>query len=344
MDELHHITMSDGQVVTFMVDIPVAYLYFVDAAQKGLPALVCLHGGGGDVIDFRQKWPFYYMIDPKIPFLADKYRFVVITILGQAYGTEADNVTPKRGWNQGFPGNFYGVRDDSAAIDLVFTKVRQMLQTQLTAAGITGIDPIDPDRRYLFGYSMGGMMACKVMHDTPNVYAAIFMMAGAASGRSHDGLTATVDNYPIVAPVTGKKTSLFAWHGVLDDTVPPGGVSASGLNRAIAGDFSTTAYSNGGATAGTWAQDLASSYRTLYDVGQAWAPIIGLAAVAVLDSTEPALLGGSTSSSYTYGASNRQVVLYYDPQMGHSNYFSPGHTLYMTPKTIWDWLYLHPRV
>ena len=63
-----------------------------------------------------------------------------------------------------------------------------MLRRKLGELGVAR-PPIDADRRFVFGYSMGGMMAYKLAHEIGDHFAALWVMAGAIGGRSHEGLT-----------------------------------------------------------------------------------------------------------------------------------------------------------
>src|SRR3546814_3478331 len=65
---------------------------------------------------------------------------------------------------------------------------------------------------------MGGMLAYRLVAEMPNIWGALWVMAAAFGGRSHDGLTPTVTH----PPQGHSSVSLFAHHGDLDTVVPPG--------------------------------------------------------------------------------------------------------------------------
>ena len=102
---------------------------------------------------------------------------------------------PLRGWNTGFAGESIPVPDDVAFIEDAVRLVENLLKKELRELGINR-SPIDPNRRFVFGYSMGGMMAYKLAHELPNRFAALWVMSGAIGGRAHEGTTRTVTNGP----------------------------------------------------------------------------------------------------------------------------------------------------
>src|SRR3546814_20358201 len=65
---------------------------------------------------------------------------------------------------------------------------------------------------------MGGMLAYRLVAEMPNIWGALWVMAAAFGGRTHDGLTPTVTH----PPQGHSSVSLFAHHGDLDTVVPPG--------------------------------------------------------------------------------------------------------------------------
>ena len=124
---------------------------------------------------------------------------------------------PVRGWNTGFSGEFLSTQDDVGFVQAMIDAVEEMLQAKLDELGIPG-RAIDADRRFLFGYSMGGMMSYRLVNEMPNHWAALWVMSGAYGGRGHNERTPTV-TWP---PSGSASVSLFAQHGEIDTVAAPG--------------------------------------------------------------------------------------------------------------------------
>src|SRR3546814_19965217 len=95
--------------------------------------------------------------------------------------------------------------------------VEAMLAKELRRVGLARRG-IDPDRRFLFGYSMGGMLAYRLVAEMPNNWGALWVMAAAFGGRSHDGLTPTVTH----PPQGHSRVSPSRPTGDIDTLAPPG--------------------------------------------------------------------------------------------------------------------------
>ena len=187
---------------------------FAEDGRLGLPLVVALHGGGQDPATFAADWAFPLVSNPPLDTNWED-RFFVLYPFGFAYQDLAGQ--PIRGWNTGFADDYLRVQSDVSFIRAAVAAVEEPLQRKLDELGVSR-PAIDVDRRFAFGYSMGGMFAYKLAHQMPDYFAALWVMSGAIGGRSHEGLTGTVTNDP-----QGRSAvSLFAHHGELDDVVPPG--------------------------------------------------------------------------------------------------------------------------
>lgn len=323
----------------FRLFAPVGWQYWVDQAfvqggREGLPLVIALHGGGEDPVKFSDDWPFHLLIN------AGNWddRFFVLYPEGFAYTTLAGD--PVRGWNTGFASDFLLVQSDVAFIQHMIRRVEELLRAELTAAGIKH-RPIDADRRFLFGYSMGGMMAYKLAHEMPDHFAAIWALSGAYGGRSHDGLTPTVTN----DPQGTLSLSLFAHHGELDTTVPPGGRNdPTGLTVSTT---SQSIYALGGLPAAD-AAAYATSVRPLAAAIAEFKLYNDCAPTAFSSATtEPDLNGTNTSETYVFrrsgGAANPEVIVYRDPTMGHTGLTGSANR-YFDESDVWAFFKAHPRI
>lgn len=323
----------------FRLFAPVGWQYWVDQAfqqggRKGLPLVIALHGGAQDPVNFSDDWPFHQLNN------AGNWddRFFVLYPEGFAYTTLAGE--PLRGWNTGFAGEFLSVQSDVAFIRNMIRTVEEMLRTELEAVGIKH-PPIDAERRFLFGYSMGGMMAYKLAHEMPDHFAAIWALSAAYGGRAHDGLTPTVTN----DPQGSLSLSLFAHHGELDDTVPPGARNdPTGLTVSAT---SQNLYALGGLPAGDAAAH-ATSVRPLAAAIAEFKLYNDCAPTAFSSSTTEADLNGTnTAETYVFrrsgGGANPEVVVYRDPTMGHTGLTGSANR-YFDEGDVWDFFKAHPRV
>jgi poly(3-hydroxybutyrate) depolymerase len=198
---------------------------------------------------------------------------------------------------------------------------------------------IDRDRRFLFGYSMGGMMAYRLASEMPNSWAALWVMAAAFGGRSHDGLTPTVTH----PPRGHSSISLFAHHGDLDTLVPPGPYNdPSGLALST---FLRDAYVATG-VASPDAERYASALRHLAAAVQTYRTYNNCRRVAYDAQTALADVGGGmTSAQYTFRQDgdppNPEVIVYRDPLMEHTNFIA---NRYFTAGDVWAFFKVHPRI
>lgn len=247
---------------------------------------------------------------------------------------------PGRGWNAGFSGEAPHVHDDVGFIRAAVDAVAAMLRPGLRQVGIDR--PVfDPDRRHLFGYSNGGMLAYHLVHELPNVFASLWVMAGAIGGRAHEGLTATVFNIP-----RGRHSvSLFAHHGELDTIVPPGDDEDPTARMQPTWAPLPDPYVATGMTSAESLQ-YTGSVRTLSAAVTAYRLYNDCGPRPTAALNEPSVDPTSTSRRFTFthasGAANPEVVVYRDGGMEHGN-FSPGGD-YLGARDVLDFFHAHPRV
>ena len=308
-----------------------------ETGRQGLPLIVALHGGGQNPLDFTANWPFANLFSgPDNANWED--RCLVLYPWGFAPASLALTREPVRGWNMGFASGFPVETGDVGFIKKMIDTVEELLQRELRTLGIEG-PAIDPDRRFLFGYSAGGMMAYRLANRMPNHWAALWVQSAAYGGRAADGITARVTNQP-----TGRHAvSLFAHHGEADVVVPPGPFNDPvGL---VPSEFATDVYEAVGLTTPE-AEEYTTSYRHLAAAVKAYRlhnnckedPFESL-------TTEPDVGGGSASRKATWRQAgdppNPEVVAYRDPDMDHTN-FVPNR--YFDIDDVWDFFKTHPRV
>lgn len=311
---------------------------FDEDGRNGLPLIIALHGGGQDPGQFQLDWPF--------PALANspdednwQDRCLVLYPYGNSYFSL--NGVPVRGWNPGFTGEYMPPHSDVGFIRAAITEVEKMMQRDLRKLGVNR-PAIDRDRCFVFGYSMGGMMAYKLAHEVADYFAALWVMSGAYGGRSHEGLTSTVLNNPRGS----SSVSLFAHHGDVDTVVPPGARTvASGRVQPTDPDF----YAAFGVP-GAAALDYKPSFRTLaaavdtftlynnceqqpFEINRP--PADGAADINGTDE------GVKVAFRQPGGAVNPEVIVHRDPHMGHTDFLA---NRYYQAGDVWDFFKEHPRV
>jgi poly(3-hydroxybutyrate) depolymerase len=333
--------VHDGVVREFEFYAPYGWPYWVERAfsedgRDGLPLIIAMHGGAQNPANFAVDWPFPLLFNgPDNANWED--RCLVVYPLGFSYMPGLDG-EPMRGWSTGFSGSYLAVQNDVGFIRAMLDAIETMLQRELRALG-SARRPIDADRRFLFGYSMGGMMAYRLASEIPNTWAALWVMAAAFGGRSHDGLTPTVSH----SPRGHSGVSLFAHHGELDELVPPGPVNdPSGLALSIT---LRDAYDATGVTSPD-AEVYASSLRHLQAAAVTYRTYNNCRANPYDVQTNLADVGGGlTSTQTTYrqegNPANPEVVIYRDPLMEHTNFVA---NRYFTAADVWEFFKTHPRV
>lgn len=349
-DTVTYQLLHDGVLREFELFAPTGWPYWLQQAhaqdgREGLPLVVALHGGGETPQTFGAHWPFFRLLDPTcadhLPGWEDK--FYVLYPFGSSSSPRtacappgAADGEPLRGWNTGFSGDIMPARDDVSFVVAAIGAAETMLQAELDRLGIV-LPAVDEDRRFAFGYSMGGMMAYRLAHEVPDLLAALWVMAGTIGGRAHDGLTDLVVNAP-----TGRGVSLFVHHGGSDIVVPPGG-GIGGSPDPILSVASLARY------AALPAADAAAYATSVLPVEEAVRIVVehdGLPSTPVLTVLAASLgpLPASSHRIYTAGAlgDNPTVSVYRDPSMAHTG-FATSSNRYFLPADVWDFFRRHPR-
>jgi poly(3-hydroxybutyrate) depolymerase len=337
--------VHDGVVREFEFYAPYGWPYWLERAstedgRSGLPLVVALHGGGQSPANFAVDWPFPLLFNDADNANWEDRAFVLYPY-GFSYVPGLDG-EPDRGWDTGFTGTYLPVQNDVGFIKAMIAAVERLLEKELDQLGVRR-RPIDADRRFLFGYSMGGMMAYRLVKEMPDHWGALWVMAAAFGGRSHAELTPTVTH-----PPQGRSSvSLFAHHGDLDILVPPGphnDPSGLALSEFIRDVHIATGLTN--VDAERYASSLRHlaaavlTYRTYnncrstaYSVNEP--PLNGLADVG----------GTNLSVQYTYrqdgSPANPEVTVYRDPLMEHANFIA---NRYFQVADVWQFFKDHPRV
>jgi poly(3-hydroxybutyrate) depolymerase len=343
-----------GVVREFDFHAPFAWHYwheqaFTEGSRSGLPLVIALHGGGQDIPTFMSTWPFYSLINTSDQ---DNWedRFFVIYPYGFDSNTAFGALNVKRSWNVGFAGEYLPVQSDVSFIRAAINAVEQMLQRKLRQLGITR-PAIDPDRRFVFGYSAGGMMAYKLAHEIPDYFGALWVMAGAYGGRAHEGLTRTVTN----DPQGSSSVSLFAHHGEDDTVVPPGDRQDPSGRVQPNTEFEVTPaitfdiYDEAGIPSAV-VPDHNNSYRTLAAAIEEFRRYNDCEPEAVAGISGPGqedINGTTNARQYVFrqesGDVNPEVTVYRDEEMKHGNYSSATNQ-YVDIARIWNWFKDHPRI
>lgn len=335
--------VHDGVVREFELYAPYGWPYWVERVfaedgRDGLPLVIAMHGGGQNPANFAVDWPFPLLFN--LPDNANwEDRCFVLYPYGFSYVPGLDGL-PSRGWNTGFSGAYLATQDDVGFVRVMLAAVEAMLAKELRRLG-SARRGIDADRRFLFGYSMGGMLAYRLASEIPNCWGALWVMAAAFGGRSHDGLTPTVTH-----PPRGRSSvSLFAHHGDLDTVVPPGpdndpsGLALSTLIR--------DAYAATGVTSPD-AEIYATSVRHLAAAALTYRTYNNCTRTAYDVQTNLPDVGGvlpGSSSQFTFrqdgNPANPEVIVYRDPLMEHTNFVA---NRYFTASDVWDFFKAHPRI
>jgi poly(3-hydroxybutyrate) depolymerase len=339
-----------GVVREFEFYPPVGWHYwhervFTESGRHGLPLVVALHGGAQDPQTFATTWPFPIVANPTSETNWED-RFFVLYPYG--FGYYPDTAwEPVRGWNMGFGDDFLPVHSDVSFIQAAIDAVEEMLQRKLDEIGVKR-RAIDVDRRFVFGYSMGGMLAYKLAHEVPNYYSALWVMSGTIGGRSHEGLTGTVTN----DPQGTSAISLFAHHGEADDVVPPG--PREDRTGREQGTHVPDLYDVTGMPAADIAirkaslQHLAAAVE-LYKIHNDCEPTAYFNGAGTDGSSTAAEDIGGTATSVKYvfrrsgNPSNPEVIVYRDPTLGHTNFTDPASNRYFDATDVWEFFKQHPR-
>ena len=316
---------------------------FTEDGRRGLPLVIALHGGGQVPKTFSETWPFPLVNSADSANWEDRF-FVLYP-----YGFADRNLfgEPLRGWNVGFADDYLRVQSDVSFVQAAVAAVEEALQRKLDELGVSR-PAIDVDRRFVFGYSMGGMMAYKLVHEIPDYFAALWVMAGAIGGRSHEGLTGTVTN----DPQGSSSVSLFAHHGEQDTVVPPGPQQdPSGRIQGTVPDLY--------ALSGMPAADIPirkASLRHLSAAIELFKLYNDCEPTAYFNplgtdgstTTAPDVSGGNMSLKFVFRradlAPNPEVIVYRDPEMNHTNFTDNFTDAVRNAAEVWSFFKSHPRV
>lgn len=196
--------------------------------------------------------------------------------------------------------------------------------------------------RYIFGYSAGAMMGYRLIAEQPDAWAAMWAMSGSIGGKAHKNF-----NFPVVdhLPTGIKSCSLFAHHGVMDTTVPPGPPSATLLQDS---SDSTFFYGLNSPANSTAAEDLTQQFQPLSEASRAFRAHNLLGDIATVTTANLDVTGLLTSTQRVFppgvvNGANPQVVIYRDPIMRHDDFISLGNR-YFDARTVWNFFAAHRRV
>jgi hypothetical protein len=120
---------------------------------------------------------------------------------------------PLRGWHS----SGLSAQNDAKFIRNAEKTVENPLPAKFDRVDIRH-SPIDADHRFLCGYSNSGMMAYKLAHDVPDMFAALWVISAEFGGPSHEGLGSTATN----DPQGSSNESLFANQEEDDVAIPTG--------------------------------------------------------------------------------------------------------------------------
>jgi predicted esterase len=303
---------------------------------------------------------------------------------------------PARGWNSGVDGVATGPKiDDVGFIKEMLKVIDERLRAELLTAkddidAVTAGNPFpwqyiflpgpiakteapetlfDVDRRFLFGYSNGGMMAHRLVNKMSDHWAALWGMSTAVGGQAQQGFGTPALNVPASGTYS---TSFFAHHGEKDEIAPPGNVNGDVMAIADGVLQSPTL------VAPVYLQYQLAGFGTPADrkrympgflpLAQGWREYVSYnqLASATTRRARPGLaaLGGkkTNGSAYSYSSGdfgivpptglpapeypylrNPIAVTYVDPDMGHTNFTSHANR-YFFAEDVWKFFRYHPRV
>jgi len=325
----------------FVLALPIGWERWIEKLGKGLPSIVAFHGGAQDPSNFQTQWPFHSIIDGS---LSDSDRFVVFYPYGATPG--GGSLSDNRGWNTNWTSTNYQDVDDIQFITQLRSVVNDWMASRLADAGISYSGaPLDEDRRYLFGYSLGGMFAFQYARQTTNTFAAVWGENATFGGRRHmqGSLGTTVTNPPLPGTVNQRAKSLFLHTGTLDTSVVPTGTASGPPNTSLA---NKATYRDKGGLNDTWAGRYARGDLPALASIAAYNTLNNTTVQTVLTGQSDRN-GGSTSTLTQWrrvgGANNPIVEHYSDPTMTHTN-FASSPKRYFSVSDVWAWFKAHPRV
>lgn len=175
------------------------------------------------------------------------YDPLATALLNLGLQPQASDERTVRGWNSGVDGVTTGPGiDDVGFIQAMIRAIDEKLRQEILSAAEL-IDRLtdstfpwqfiggpflqersapetlfDRDRRFLFGYSNGGMLAHRLVRAMPDHWAAVWGMSTAVGGKPHKGVGDPEDAVVNLPEEGEHSVSFFAHHGLLDEIAPPG--------------------------------------------------------------------------------------------------------------------------
>ena len=164
------------------------YKIYVPSSAKNktnVPVVFSLHGRGNSMSDGR----------PDFNTLADTYGFIVVYPQGRNAST--DNGSGN--WTNGFVGSTGWEATGEQNDDTEFLKkLAEKIKTDYkTASAANGNISVDPNKFYLCGFSMGGMMTYAMANAVPNIFAAYASTGGYPINEFHLNL-ANINRSPFL--------------------------------------------------------------------------------------------------------------------------------------------------
>jgi poly(3-hydroxybutyrate) depolymerase len=305
----------------------------------GLPLVIALHAGAADPATFAANWPFYQLVRDPGANLADL--FFVVYPYAYAYGGDTPSTPAPRCWNFEYSAHFWPNINDVAFIVALEEMLEAWLLARLEASGIEATTAFDPDRKYLFGISAGGMMAQRLQHERSSKYAAIWVQSASFGGRTHMDEDLAEDVLHPPYGVAG--ISLFHHHGLEDVNVVPGDDQDDDV--VMQSVVSTNTFITYGGLNQTNADRYARGDFSVETELDDYRDYNGTEFLSTLTS-QPSV-EGNDSTHYKWRidceTENPIVEYYADPDMNHSN-FQTMETPYFDETDVWAWFKAHPRV
>lgn len=167
------------------------YKIYVPSSAKNknnVPVVFSLHGRGNSMSDGR----------PDFNSLADTYGFIVVYPQGRNAST-ASTDNGSGNWKDGFGGSTGWEATGEQNDDTEFLKkLAEKIKTDYkTASAANGNITVDPNKFYLCGFSMGGMMTYAMANAVPNIFAAYASTGGYPINEFHLNL-ANINRSPFL--------------------------------------------------------------------------------------------------------------------------------------------------
>jgi predicted esterase len=261
-----------------------------------------------------------------------------------------------RAWNAGFAVSSTMVDDVSfiaAAVDTAGDMLNQALHhaDNDLPDDLQNMSPaslFDVERRYLFGYSNGAMLGYRLVKEMPDHWAALWAMSSTCGGKPHVGVSPERDRV-VNLPESGEfAVSLFAHHGDLDDTVPPGSWEESQFLQYQTPQRPDPLYVVYALAGYPNALDYRPGLLPLTHASSGYRDYNNLTGDPPLRSRR-GLGGPRTAQSKSWpnvadpNDANPTVVVYRDPDMRHTG-FTSSPRRYFHEKEVWRFFGYHPRV